>query len=114
MPTDSTLLPPWLDRDERKALRRAVQWPAIVRTDAIGEFAGFITDISSSGCRINLMPSASLGRYLLIDIEGVQRIEGWVAWQRENAHGIDFFQPILPNVIVQLTCMLERSNGHSS
>ena len=96
-------LPAWLGCDERAAPRRALRVQVVVRTDVAGDAAGVITDLSSGGCRVDLVPGAMRGRYLTLEIDGLPSIDGWVAWQRGSDHGVDFARPLPTEWVDQVT-----------
>ncbi len=103
----STTYPSWLTQEERKSDRVTVAWRGTISSVKFDAEMCSIRDVTQLGCRIVLAHAVSVGTYVSISIPHIDRLEGWVAWNRESEIGIDFSHPLPIAVLDELI----RRNG---
>jgi hypothetical protein len=58
-----------------------------------------VTNVSSLGFRIRSDYGVTIGRFLSLDVPGLARYSGWVAWSQADQFGLDVANPLPQKVI---------------
>lgn len=69
---------------------------------------GYMTDVSEYGCRISVEKQTVVGRLVRVDIPEFTTFSGWVVWSSGDAMGIDFSNPLRPEVVDHLEDLSAR------
>ena len=81
---------------ERLYDRGSIQFPSLY-----GEryFSSFLTNVSSLFFRIRSEYRVTIGRFLSLDVPGLARYSGWVAWSHAGEFGLDVANPIPQEIV---------------
>ncbi len=82
--------PAWLAQEERVTERAPVDITATISSIKHGAASARLVDLSYLGFRARLDQPLTVGSIVSITIAGFAPIDGWIAWQRDGEHGIDF------------------------
>jgi hypothetical protein len=84
--------------DRRDALRWQVELPVSLGTDK-GPGNALVRNLSEGGMLIETDAISDVGASILIDLPGIDPIEGMIVWRKESLLGCSFANPIPTAVI---------------
>lgn len=91
--------PTWAGKEQRAVVRIVVDWEASVAAEKFGTCAVKVTDCTIRGCRIEANLNVTVGTFVQIAIPNFTDVQGWVAWSRPTAIGVDFAHPLPSRVL---------------
>ena len=100
--------------DARSEARYAVGVDAVVEKMDSGEEAVSVTNLSASGCRLMLGRRLAIGAPVSIRTDHAEAITGEVKWQLDEAHGIQFDQPLASATLDNLLLVLSEQPAYVS
>jgi hypothetical protein len=89
--------------DRRLAARSRIHLSVSLITPAGEVHAATVTNVSALGFRIRAEYGVTLGRFLSLDVPGLARYSGWVAWSHAGEFGLDVANPIPQKVVDYIT-----------
>jgi hypothetical protein len=88
--------------NQRAAVRSRAHLPVFLVTPAGDAYSAFLTNVSCIGFRIRSEYRVTIGRFLTVDLPGLARYPGWVAWANADEFGLDVADFIPKEVIDQI------------
>ena len=87
------------ERIERRAARAEV--PSMIGLKLLGRntFRVRIFDLSTDGCKVELVERPSVGDIMLVKFDGLEAVDAEVAWVEGHIAGLKFVNPIHPAVL---------------
>lgn len=97
-------------REQRRAARKRVHVPAVLRSSTVGRINGVITDISILGCQMRVVQHLVKGTYLLVQVPTFEPFGARVVWAEDGLVGFEFTHPLHQAVVDHIIDMstLER------
>jgi hypothetical protein len=93
---------------ERGAGRRPVPGEVGLRVAGKATYQVRVFDLSTDGCKVELVVRPSIGDPMLVKFEGLEVIGATVAWVHGHTGGLKFERPIHPAVLDLLVARLRR------
>jgi hypothetical protein len=94
--------------ERRLAVRSRTHLPVFLITPGGGTYSAFVTNASSLGFRIRSEYGVAIGRFLSLDVPGLARYSGWVAWSHESQFGLAVANPVPQKVIDHILAIAEE------
>lgn len=93
---------------ERQAVRLEVPGDVALRMPGHNNYHVRILDLSTDGCRVELVERPSVGDLMMVKFEGLEVMDAEVCWVEGFVAGLKFDRPIHPAV---LDLLVERLGG---
>ena len=93
---------------ERNAARLEVPGEVAVRAPGHDSYQVRILDLSTDGCRVELVERPNVGDLMMVKFEGLEVMDADVAWVEDRMAGLKFDRPIHPAV---LDLLVKRLGG---
>lgn len=103
--------PPAQQRSSRKSERTSLTADVALRRPGSANFRARVLDVSTCGCRLDVVDRPNVDERVWIKFDGLESIESTVCWVAGFKVGLQFASPIHPAVFDQL---LSRFNAGSA
>lgn len=89
---------------ERRAARRELQAPAVIRNNFQGRIGGRVIDISEHGCKLELANEhGEVGGKVTIKLDKFESWSGVIRWVNGKTVGVEFQWPLHVSVVEHLS-----------
>jgi hypothetical protein len=99
--------------ERRYSTRRAVDLDVFLITPLGDAHPANIQDVSSRGFRIRSDYGVTIGRFLTLDIPGLTRYSGWVAWSYLGEFGLEAATPVPDDIVDHIVTLGEQASAAS-
>ena len=104
-------LPAWLECDERKSKRWAMDFATtFTLARAIEPTPVQLVDLSTHGCLLSTQGRTQLGGFVTLALPRSLTVEGWIAWSKDGHAGLDFAHSLPLAVVEQMI----GEHGHAA